>query len=69
MKRHVFLPRTCGNVSLTLDDRSRLDIRVISVRVHIRMMSEVLRIRLFLHNFITYFPLLLCEIISQMILD
>ena len=39
MKRHFLVPRTCGNFSLTLDDRSRLDIRVKSVRVNIRTMS------------------------------
>ena len=33
------MPRTCGNFSLTLDDRSRLDIRVTSVRVNNRVMS------------------------------
>ena len=33
------MPRTCGNFSLTLDDRSLLDIRVTSVRVNIRVMS------------------------------
>ena len=33
------MPRTCGNFSLTPDDRSRLDIRVTSVRVNIRVMS------------------------------
>ena len=39
MKRHILVPRTCGNFSLTLDDCRRLDIRVKSVRVNIRTMS------------------------------